>query len=281
MALDTNTGGSLIEEQVANFLVEPLQAASVILGAPGVRIFDSSEPLRIPTITGDMGGTWVGENELIPEVNATTGEISLMPSNLKSIKSLTRVSNELVRAAKFGVSEVLQARIVADVRAKLDTALLTGDGADNTVTGLLNQTGPAGPTRAPWDATDPDTILDALATLAANEVQPTQLYMSGADFFAVRKLKDADGRYLMQPNIDQGATYALHGINVTVTNKLPAGTAIMADMANVAVVRDTDPRVTLDSSRYLDYDQVAIRVTTRYDIGVLRPEAVLVLETAE
>ena len=37
--------------QVSQILVQPLEAASVVLAA-GPRIFDSSEPLRIPTLTG-------------------------------------------------------------------------------------------------------------------------------------------------------------------------------------------------------------------------------------
>lgn len=278
MAVDSNTGRSLVQEQVANFLVEPLREASVILGAPGVTVFNSSEPLRVPTLNGDMSGEWIGENELIPEAQANFGEIELMPTNRKSIKVLVRVSNELIRMAKMGVSAVLQNRIVTDVRDKLDTALLVGDGADNSVTGLVNQ---AGPERMTWNPEDPDTILDALAAMAGNEVTPSRIFMSGADFFKVRKLKDADGRYLMQHNLDAAATYRLHGTDVAVTNKLPEGTAIMADMSSVAVVRDTDPRVTLDASRYLDYDQTAIRVTTRYDLGVLRNEGVTILTAGE
>ena len=52
MTLDTTTGASLIAEQVSQILVQPLEAASVVLAA-GPRIFDSSEPLRIPTLSLD------------------------------------------------------------------------------------------------------------------------------------------------------------------------------------------------------------------------------------
>jgi len=54
MSADTTTGASLIAEQVSQILVQPLEAASVVLAA-GPRIFDSSEPLRIPTLTGRRG----------------------------------------------------------------------------------------------------------------------------------------------------------------------------------------------------------------------------------
>ena len=51
MTLDTTTGASLIAEQVSQILAQPREAASVVLAA-GQRIFDCSEPLRIPTLTG-------------------------------------------------------------------------------------------------------------------------------------------------------------------------------------------------------------------------------------
>ena len=275
--IDSTAGAPLIQDQVASMLVEPLQAASVILGS-GATVFNSSAPLRIPTIGAAADLAWVGENEEIPEATgATFGEIELMPTSRKSIKTIVRVSNELIRMASTGVSAVLQRRIVADVRDKLDTALLVGDGTDDTVTGLLSQ---SDLTAMPYDVADPDTLLDALAALAADEVTATKFIMNGADFFALRKLKDADGRGLLQADLAGDAVYRLHGVPVIVTNKLPAGKAIAADMSAVAVVRDEDAQITLDKSRYLEFDQTAIRVTTRYDLGIIRPEAVIVLDSA-
>lgn len=282
MATDSTNANTLIKEQVATFLVQPLEKASVILNA-GATVFDSSEPLRIPTITEGVNPAWVGENELIPEDEVTTGEISLMPTNRKSIKVITRVSNELIRMATVSVSSVLEQRIVSDVRSKLDDALLSGTGKDdtdtpdNSITGLLNQTGV---TTGVFDASDPDSIIDAIGSLNALEVTPNRIIVSGADFTSLRKLKDTSGRYLLTPDVTAGAVGSLFGTPVSVTNKLSTGTAIVADMSAVAVVRDIDPRVDILRERYADYDQVGIRVVTRYDLGLIRPNAVAVLKAA-
>ncbi|MGO4491149.1 phage major capsid protein [Arthrobacter sp. 2YAF22_2] len=276
MTLDTTTGQTLIREQVANILVQPLEAASVILAA-GPRIFDSSEPLKIPTLTGSTDPSWVAENELIPDSDVTFGEINLMPSDRKSIKALTKFSNEMARQSNIGLDAVLKARIVKDVADKLDTALLNGNGAAKTVTGIINQ---AGTQQAVLDATDADSFLDALALAAAAEVTPNRWFMSGTDFFSVRKLKDSNGKYLLESDITAGTTYRLFGIPVTVTNKLATGKAVLADMSQVAVVRDIAPSVTVLSERFAEYDQQAIRVVTRYDLGLLHPEGVVILTKA-
>lgn len=274
MATDSTNANSLIVDQVSTMLVEPLQAASVVLAASPT-VFNSSEPLRVPTLSGDTNPSWVGENELIPDGDDLDfGEIELMPTARKSIKTIVRVSNELIRMATVGVSAVLQRRVVNDVRQALDDGLLLGDGAGDTVTGLMEQPYET----APFDPADPDGILDALAELAGREVTPNRIFMSGADFFTIRKLKDADGRYLIQSDITAGVTtHRLHGIPVTVTNKLQPGQAWMGDMSDVAVVRDLDAQVTILNERYAEYDQTGIRVVTRYDLGSLREESGLIL----
>lgn len=277
MSVDTTNSNSLIETKVSEMLVEPLRAASVILNAPGVTVEGSSTPIKFPKLSGDANAGFIGENEKIPDEDDTLdfGELTLMPTDLKAVKTIVRVSNELIRMARASVSTVLQNKVVGDVRDTLDLALLTGDGADNTITGLLN----SGIETAPFDAADPDTVMDGLAFMSGNEAVPSRIYMSGTDFFTMRKLKDGDGRYLLQPDVASAARYSLHGIPVTVTNKLPAGKVILGNMSDLVVVRDLDPTVTILTERYADFDQTGIRVVARYDQGVLRDESFLILDS--
>lgn len=277
MTNDTTSASSLIAEQVSSLLVQPLEAASVVLSS-GVRIFDSSEPLRIPTLTAGISAGFVAENAEIPDGDATFSEIQLMPSDRASIKALTKFSNEALRQSTVGLDAVLKARLVRDVSSALDDALLTGDGTSKSITGITNQANTASGT---LDNTDPDSILDAIGTCAANEVEPNRLFLSSADFTALRKVKaSGTGDYLIQPDVTGAARYSLFGVPVTVTNRLDEGTAILADMSQVAVVRDLAPSVTVLSERYAEFDQQAIRVVTRYDLGLLHPEGVCVLTAA-
>lgn len=277
MVNTTTTASQLIQDQISTMLVEPLEAASVVLAA-GPTVFNSAEPLRIPTLTSFPDAGWVGENEEIPsDGNAEFGEIPLMPTDRKSIKRIVRVSNELIRQAKTGVSTILQTKLVAATADALDDALLAGDGADKTVTGILHQ---PGVTTAPMSVTDTDPFLDALALAASKEVTPNRFILNGTDFYNLRKLKDKNGRYILQGGPAEGAPYTLFEVPVTATNKLPAGKGVLADMSQIAVVRDIDPQVTVLNERYAEFDQVGIRVTTRYDLGLLRPEGVILLDGA-
>lgn len=277
MVETTTANPELLHEQVSSLLIQPLEAASVVLAA-GPRIFDTAEPLRIPKLISSSDPAWVGEGELIPEHDVDFDEVRLMPTNRKSVKTLIRFTNELLRQSVIGLDSVLKDRLVSDVARKLDTAFLVGDGADNTVTGIVNQPGVQ---KAALDASEPDSLLDALALASAAEVTPNRWFLSGADFYSVRKLKDSSGKYILESDITQGTTYRLFGVPVTVTNKLPAGKAVLANMAEVAVARDTAPTVKILDQRYAEYDEQAIRVTARFDLGLLRPEGVVVLDAAD
>lgn len=271
---ETTAGNpTLLQEQVAKILVQPLEAASVVLSS-GPRIFDTASPLRIPRLVSGATVAFVAEGAAIPEGDVSFDEVKLMPSDRKSLKVIIRFTNELLRQSVIGLDATLKARLVSDVSNALDTALLTGAGTTSSITGIINQ---AGVTAGVLDVTDTDTFLDALALAHASEVQPDRWFLSGADFFAVRKLKDLQGRYVVESDVTAGARYSLFGVPVTVTNKLAVGKAILADMSQVAIARDLAPSVTMLSERYADTDEQAIRVVTRYDLGLLHPAGVIVL----
>ncbi len=101
MAVSTASAPELTAEQVQRILVQPLEATSQFL-ASGPRVPDSAGLVRIPKLGGPVTDPgWTGENELIPERDVSFDEITLLPSTMKSVKVLTRFSNELARQSWF------------------------------------------------------------------------------------------------------------------------------------------------------------------------------------
>ena len=206
-------------------------------------------------------------------------ELVLMPTERKSIKTILKYTNELVRQSVIGIDAVLKARLVKDVSDALDTALLTGAGTSHSITGIINQ--PDVQTGS-WSPIDPDTLLDAIGLAVAAEVMPNKWFISGEDFITLRKVKEltsGSNKYVLESDLTAGPTYRLFGIDVVVTNKIPQGTAVLADTSQIAVARDIAPSVTVLTERYAEYDQIGLRVVTRYDLGLLHPEGVIVLTT--
>ena len=141
MAESTTTAPELTREQVQTILVKPLEASSIFLAA-GPRIFDSASPVRIPKLGGPVSPDWIGENEQITEKDVDFDEIQLLPSTMKSVKVITRYSNELARQSVVSLDATLRDRLVTDVASKLDTQFLSasGDGV-TTPKGLFAYSG--------------------------------------------------------------------------------------------------------------------------------------------
>lgn len=270
---------SLLQDQVASLLVQPLEAASIVL-SNGVQTFQTNSELRVPRLTSGATVGFVAEGANIPESGVAFDEIRMLPSTLQSIKVITTVTNELVRQSVVGIDAALKTRLVTDVANGIDTALLSGTGAANTVKGILNF---AGNTTGVFDNADPDTLMDGLAAAYSDNVQPTRIFVSVADWAVMSKLKESTGskRYLFEANVHDGPTYSFAGVPVVVSPKIPVGKVLIADMSKIAVAVDVAPSVTIDSSGpYFINDTTGFRVIARYDIAALHDEAVVVLTDA-
>lgn len=275
----------LTAEQVQRVLVKPLEAASVFLAA-GPRVFDTNgSQVRIPKLGGPTSPSWHGESELITEVDPTFDEIVLLPSTMKSIKTLTRFSNELARQSVVSLDAALRDRLVRDVAATLDAQLLSasGDGV-NLPRGLFAYTGTQNLTVG--GALTLDHLHDAEGLLLAANVDPARVrwVMTSRDFVKLRKLKSTDGKYLIQPDPTEGGAYRLLGHGVTVTNRVPnttatppTGRAALVDFSQIAVARDLAPSVKVLSETFGQYDQQALRVVARYDAAPMNAQAIVVL----
>ncbi len=287
----TATGGAeLTREQVAQLLVEPLLAQAVVFAA-GPRQFASQGgvPVRVPKIASfALNDPWRAENTAIAESDPTYGELTLLPSSLKSLKTLHRFSNELARHSVTNIATVLQDALVRRVANALDSAFLTGDGAANTVTGLANQTGVQ--TMAAVGTPVVDDLHDAEGKLLGANADPASSvwFMNPRDLVTLRKQRDGGttGGYLVQPDPTEAGAYRLLGHRVFVSTQIPAtggvgtneSTILFVDMSQVAVARDQDISVTLLDQTYAANDQLALRVTARFDIGLLNAPAVVVLQ---
>lgn len=284
MAIEVTSGNStLIQSQVASLLVQPLEQASTFLAA-GPVVLDSSSPVRVPRIANGVTAGFVAEGAQISDGDVAFDEVTLLPSTLKGLKVLVKLSNELIRTSVVGLESVLQTRLVTDVANALDAALWDGTGSSNTIKGILRATGIATGT---LDLTDPDSLIDGLAAAQGNKVTPTHWVMTSSSFAALRKLKvgETDARYLFDPaTIQNGTELRLLGLPVILTDNIPAvstkNRVALVDFSKVVVARDVNAEVKILDQTFGDYDSIGIRVVSRWDTALLQAKAVTLLTEA-
>lgn len=288
MSVQRSTAPELTAEQVARILVQPLEATSQFLAA-GPTIYSTTGPFRLPKMGGPITDPgWTGESELIPERDVDFDEVSLLPSTMKSLKVITRYSNELARASVVALDAALQQRLVKDVADKLDTQLFSasGDGV-TTPKGLFAHSGTQ---TVPVDGElTLDHLLDAWGMALSANVNMSGLrwVMRPQEFTKLRKIKSnttGSNAYVLQPDPTADGVFRLWGAPVTITPRLPLTTgttptarAALVDFSQIAVARDMAPSITVLRERYADYDEQALRVVSRYDATPLNPQAIVKL----
>jgi hypothetical protein len=179
-----------------------------------------------------------GGEHLIGEKDPTYGELTLLPSTLKSLKvihsHLQRAGSQ--RSHRRG-ERALEA-LVTRVANAVDRALLVGDGASNTVLGIVNQTGVQAMNSV--GAPTVDDLHDAVGLSLSANAKANAWFMHPRDFISLRKTKDSSGSYLVQPDPIEANRFVLVGIPVHVTTQLPTDVCwhrrVEHDMSQVAVV---------------------------------------------
>ena len=296
MAINTTDIADLVQVVVQKLLVTPLEAASTFL-ASGPRIFDTASPITVPVLTGAFSPGFVGESELIPEGSGVAFDaVGLLPSTMKSIKSLIRMSSESLRQSTQSLDSVLQDRLVRDVSGQLDAQAWSATGDGVTIPrGVLAPANVAGFRKidAAGAAISLDVLHDAYGAALADDVPLSGLkwVMSPTMLTSLRKIKQATGsrQYVLTEDMTTGpAGLRLLGLPVTVTKRLAPSGATQAPKEHLllwspsswAVARDLSPTAVVDRSRFLEYDQVALRIVSRFDWNPLQPEANVLVTNA-
>jgi HK97 family phage major capsid protein len=284
MALSSSNSAELTAEQVQAVLVKPLEAKSVFLAA-GPQIVDTAGPLVLPKGGAPTTPAWYGQNEQISEDDPDFDEITLLPTTMKSVKVLTRFSNELARQSVIALDAALKARLVKDVADVVDAQLLSAsDGASGTLPRGLFNYATQGPSAV--GALGYDDLMDAEALAMGGNVNVDALkwVMTSREFTALRKIKAGTGsnQYAVQPDLTRGIGYTLLGHPVVITNRVQdtdgtpdTGNLALVDFSQIVVARDLAPSVKILDQTFGDFDQQAIRVVARYDAAPLNDDAVI------
>ncbi|AMY10577.1 phage major capsid protein, HK97 family [Luteitalea pratensis] len=266
-------GGFLVPIEQAPVIVERLAPESVVLAA-GPRLFTmTSDTMTVPKVgTGATVG-FVLENAAIPEGNIVFEAATL---TARKLAGLTRSSNEWLNDAIPDGRTVVEQHLLRELAIKLDDAFFNGTGVAPQPLGILNWPGVVS---TPGAATL-DDVAAAIAGVEAAYASPNAIFISPANWSALRLERDAGatGGYVLQPDASAATRPVVFGVPVYITAAV--GTSIVvADMRFVGIgVRDRWV-VHYDPYRYSEYDQSAIRVTSRWAIAPLHTAAVQIVET--
>lgn len=268
-------GGFLVPTEQSRVVVERLAPQSVLLSA-GPKLFDmNSDELRVPMVASGATVSMVAENALIPESDIVFDAALLVA---RKLAGLVRASNEWLSDAVPDGRQVVEQNLLRELAIKLDEQFFVGDGTAPNLSGILDW---SGVTATPGAASLED-IAAAIGRVEAAFAMPNAIFISPENWSTLRgeRTDGATGAYHLQPDASAATRPVVFGVPVYITPHVGAS-IIVADMRHIAVGTRNRWTVHYDPYRYSEYDQSAIRVTSRWAIAPLHEDAVQVITTGE
>jgi len=221
-------GGYLVDPQTSDTVASMLNStASIRSIASVVHVEATSYDVLIDST--DIGAGWATETGAVSETS--TPQIDRITIPLHELSALPKASQRLLDDSAFDIEGWLAGRIADKfARAEAD-AFINGDGIDKP-TGILTKTtvdndvwawGNLGyvPSGVAGDIGGGDAIVDLVYALGAQYRANASFVMNSKTAGLVRKLKDADGRFLWSDGLAAGEPARLMGYPVVVAEDMP------------------------------------------------------------
>lgn len=226
--LVNSDGGFLVDPQTSERIQSVLRStASLRAVASVVKVESTSYDVLIDH--SDLGAGWATETAAASETG--TPSIDRISIPLHELSALPKVSQRLLDDSAFDVEGWLATRVADRFSRAEASAFITGDGVDKPK-GLLSHPAVDNDSWS-WDSIGyvptgidggiggGDAIIDLVYALGAEYRANATFVMNSKTAGVVRKLKDADGRFLWADSLADGEPARLMGYPVLVAEAMP------------------------------------------------------------
>ena len=234
-------GGYLVDPDTAGRIQSVLAStASIRAIANVVNVEASSYDVLIDH--GELGHGWANEAGSVAE--SATPSIDRITISLNELSALPKASQRLLDDSAFDIEGWLAGRIADKFSRAEASAFVNGDGVDKPM-GFLSHSvvdndawawGSLGyvATGVAGDFGGGESIIDVVYALGAQYRANASFVMNSKTAGAVRKMKDADGRFLWSDGLAAGEPARLLGYPVLIAEDMPD----IADGANAIAFGD-------------------------------------------
>jgi len=224
-------GGYLVDPQTADTIKSVLNSSASVRSIAQVVAVDATS-FDVLVDHTDIGTGWASETSSITETS--TPMIDRISIPLHELSAMPKASQRLLDDSAFDIEGWLAERIADKFSRAEATAFISGDGIDKP-RGFLDHAAVAESSWAwgslgyiatgsdgDFDAAAPsDAILDLVYALGAEYRANATFVMNSKTAGVVRKMKDADGRFLWTDGLQAGEPARLLGYPVLVAEDMP------------------------------------------------------------
>ncbi len=225
-------GGYLVDPQTADTIKSTLSTTASLRAIANVVNVDATSYDVLVDHT-EMGAGWATETASLTETDTPVIDRITIP--LHELSALPKASQRLLDDSAFDIEGWLAQRIADKFARSEAAAFVKGDGIDKpkgilsypTVDNGVWAWGNIGyvPTGVAGELGETDAMIDLVYALGAEYRAGAVFVMNSRTAGSVRKLKDADGRFLWSDGLASGEPARLLGYPVLVAEDMPDAAA--------------------------------------------------------
>lgn len=151
------------------------------------------------------------------------------------IGALSKVSVSLINNAQFDIVSYVVNKIAQSIAEFLEKELLVGDTKIKGITNAAYEDAGVKKIESATTAITADDLIDTQAAIKMNVQTGCQWLMNQTMLTEVRKLKDNNGQYILNPDVRTGFGYELLGKPVMISDEMPADTIVYGDWSAMYV----------------------------------------------
>ncbi|SIN89127.1 phage major capsid protein [Vannielia litorea] len=221
-------GGYLVDPQTADTIKTVLSSTASLRAIANVATVEATS-FDVLIDRADMGAGWASETGA--SVETDTPQIERISIPLHELSALPKASQRLLDDSAFDIDGWLADRIAKKFARAEAAAFINGNGSDKP-TGILDHTivaegsqtwGELGyiATGVDGEIGDADALVDVVYALGAEYRANATFVMNSKTAGTIRKLKDADGRFMWSDGLAAGEPARLLGYPVLIAEDMP------------------------------------------------------------
>lgn len=258
--VDMANNGAIIPTTISNRIIKAVKDRCPILA--GATVYNVKGKLKVP-VWGKANTTHditVGYQNEFTDITADSGAFTSVDLDGYLAGALTLIGRSVENNGSFSVVDFIVSQMAEEIASFLEKELLNGTASK--ATGALSTT--TGLTAAAAAAITADELIDLQAKVK-------QVYQNGAcwtmhpdTFTAIKKLKDANNRYLLQDDVTGEFPYRLLGKPVYLSDNMP----VMAAGAK-AVLYGNYSGLSVNMRENISIEVLREKYATQHAIGVV------------
>lgn len=273
-ALDVASNGAIIPTDIANRILTRVKELSPIYARSTVF-----------NVGGDLDFPAFDSNSIVTSYVADLQELTAQNGNFTSRKlqnfiagSLVTISRSLMNRQDFDLVSFIVNQMSGSMSDFIERELLVGAGVTGA-TGVFADGNATVVSPAGASFTADDLISQQMAIPQAFQGQCAWI-MSKPTFLSLRKLKDQNGTYLLNPDIRTGFGWAILGQEVFISENAPNNAIAFGDFSGLYVKLAQNVEIQVLQEMYATRHATGVVGYTEFDSRIVEDQKISIMELA-